>query len=286
MGVFGGLMILLGLTSHAVVGVQNSITNEKNKELARSKGRQFYMDYKGVSRCIKTDRPVIHTEIMIDGCKHSVLKYCVSDEIAYDYTVEQMNETSKEGYEFAKRIGASVYLCDDSHHIKETLEGQRVKDIKTGDIYVIRSVMYGEYFMDVKTYKMIRPTDRQILDWKLDKTRSLFRYHSLPTIDEIQEYMENMPKTPQNKFSRPWFKEDKYYELTIKNQMKELGIDKIYHENETWEDKKKEFYDLGTSINLPRNERFEIIRDYKKRDEEKRKQKMREYNIKMGYIDE
>lgn len=286
MGVFGGLMILLGLTSHAVVGVQNSITNEKNKELAKSKGRQFYMDYKGVSRCIKTDRPVIHTEIMIDGCKHSVLKYCVSDEIAYDYTVEQINETSKEGYEFAKRIGASVYLCDDNHHIKETLEGQRVKDIKTGNIYVIRNVMYGEYFMDVKTYKMIRPTDRQILDWKLDKTRSLFRYHSLPTIDEIQEYMENMPKTPKNKFSRPWFKEDKYYELTVKNQMKELGIDKIYQENETWEDKKKEFGDLGTSIKLPRNERFEIIREYKKRDEEKRKQKMREYNIKMGYIDE
>ena len=291
MGFFGGLMIALGLTSFAVEGIRTSSEDSYAKSSAISHGRDWYIDHKGITRYVKDDKPVIHTRIKVGGIEHEVLKYVGSDIIIRDYTQDRFNMISKESMEIAKEIGGSVYLIEDRHHNDTILEGDRVKDIKTGDIYVIRLLSPIEYYIDVKTLKAVRPTDRQILKWKVNKARNDIKYKIDFDIQYICDYMDYFNEHRDIILKRKDvhagyypLKGDVLYEIDIKN-LKKYNINKIYKEGQTWEDIKEELSDMGIPQGPNRIRiKQQIIAEHDRKNRERRDREITEHLKEKGLL--
>lgn len=260
----GAIMIALGITAFTVEGIRNDFRNSESKERAIREGREWYVDHKGKTKCLRDNKPAVLTTMRINGSDHKVLKYVGSNVIAADITQKRFDELSKKSYEWAKKIGASVYLYEDTNHCEKEndIPGSKVKDIKTGDIYVLRA--YGflgtVYYVNIKTGELVRPADSEIIDFNwVKKVNFNYKKSRTITVFEMRRFIEyrNQAKDTKERIQKNIFgrSDSRSYDFlnmlhnkpdrTIE-KMQECGMTRIYEEGETWESKSKEFEDVGS----------------------------------------
>lgn len=258
MGVLGGVMVVLGLTSLVVEGIKESVSNSEKKSIAINDGRDWYIDKKGIVRYIKNDKPVIRTTIKINGEDHFVMKYAGKYEgnnvIIRDYTLEKNAETKQRSYDLAIECGMSVYAIDNNDHSHKTNEipGRRFKDIKTGKLYVERQYGTIYFYVDINTGEVIRPSDYSILIMKWYKKYNKYQYEHHKTIKEIDAIIEKRNKNPRDNFicqSLLIYKghdPETYFKIGWWEEYKKAyNTDKLYQNGETWDDIKLQLSDIG-----------------------------------------
>ena len=259
---FGMIMAALGYNAVVSETAREIIEDEESREDAINKGKDLYRNHKGQTLHVKDKKPAVITNIKINGEYHEVLKYAGTDHIIKDYTEENMIEFRKKNKEFAEKIGASVYLYDKKFYCdNDGYYSDRVKDLKTGDIYFIRD-MDIMFYIDVKTGKYIRPSDIQILYWKYFKYFDEYNYKDSKSFEYIEKEFLSKFANIKNPGGRPSseLRNDDFFQNFILPKMKKLGINKIYKEGETWDSIKHEFLDIGLPENYTKEERLKVLR--------------------------
>ena len=261
MGFFGAIMGILGFVAVVSETSGNIVRNEEARQEAIEKGRNIYFNDKGQSFYVKDGKPAIEQYVNINGREHLILKYLKTNTIIRDYTEERLEKLQKDSKAFAEKIGGSVYIVGDSNYYRnDEIKGDRVRDIKTGDIYVIRN-MGVRFYIDIKTGKYVRPTDDEIIHWRYKKKFDYYRYKNLYGLDFIDHYYLSryMKYKITNEHTFPAMCDNEFFKEYTLPMMQELGMTKIYNEGETWEDIKEEFKDMGLPMNLSKQEKEKIL---------------------------
>lgn len=148
-------VIGLGLEAHE---------NNENKEKFRHKNGLTYTDNKGRSRLLSNNHIAMYHTYYHGEYADYVLEDIESNVIVKNFTEEQR----KKEQEIALKKALDEHkttVCLDSNNYKKHIisekgfRGKRFKDLKTGEIYVIRKIKFRYYFMSIENGFIIRETD-------------------------------------------------------------------------------------------------------------------------------
>lgn len=174
---------MFGLFYYIAVGLGLSLEkasdykfSQEDRERARKKGQETYLDNRGRRRLVSTNERV-HETTLSNGDR--VLKYYNKKDIIHNYSDEKYKKGMEKNKREALQKGKSTYcitVCgvpradhtevfyrNDNGYVRnpEEIRGYRFKDFKTGNIYVIRKVKGRYYFMDITNGHLVRETDYQ-----------------------------------------------------------------------------------------------------------------------------
>lgn len=160
-GILYSLFMSIGVIGH---NAKENYYESVRKDKARDSYDRTYFDKKGREILLDNNRWV--TSDVVNG--HRVLKDVKNGTIYRDFSQEQENSQRENSKTEAINKGKTVYLYE--RHDKNSLwAGDKYKDIKTGDVYVVRKYVvsllpYYEvyFFVNIENGKLVRKTDFQV----------------------------------------------------------------------------------------------------------------------------
>lgn len=164
--------------------------NKKNKINFRSADGLTYIDSKCRSRLLSNDKQVLYT---YDKNGDYILKD-MSGHVYKNFSQEKRERELNERIYEAKNKNETTYCIDDNDHRNDwECKGKRFKDFKTGDIYIIRYINYKYYYMNISNGLLVRETDWQIKQNRLNKDRVKYLNDNLDIIifNEKQKTITN-----------------------------------------------------------------------------------------------
>lgn len=199
---FGLLYTLFVGGAHVVKGIKDTIENEEFKQKYRDDESGIYYDNKMRKHDQTTGRIVVYQKDpktkdmwVVDAENCQKLRNLTQN------TIE--NHYKEERNKFLNGTTAKTYVkYGNDEHRKDKCKGGRVKDLKTGKLYVLRQIDrdgFDEYFrkvqlypigvtllMDIETGEFIRPADCSLI-------------HSVGDAEKIQLKYEIMKKENEKK---------------------------------------------------------------------------------------
>lgn len=179
-GLIYSLIVGTGLEGHSIM---DKVENDNRRVNNVDPDEMTYLDTKGKTRFVSDNKQAFYQTINGDMClvdaKGNIRKNCTAD---------KREEKRNASYEKAIANGETTYCIDEREHRFEHPQGQRFKDLKTGDVYLIRRIRGKYYYIDFKTGDVVRKTDDQLKEDKILGT----------TPHEID--IEKFNKTPRGKF--------------------------------------------------------------------------------------
>lgn len=168
MGLFGLFYTAFALGTRSITNIKNCIENENRRQNSIHRGKETYIDERGCERLVSNNQKVIKTYIYKktagEEYKDYVLKVMESNEIIRNYSEEERNKEENLKYNQAIANDKTTYRLGskNDHYLGTAMPGYRYKDIKTGDIYVIRVFNGARYYMNIKNGEIVRMTDGQL----------------------------------------------------------------------------------------------------------------------------
>jgi len=269
-GLFGLLFVAFVGGAKVVKCIQDGINDNNSRSEAISKGRDTYLDSNLCMRDIATNKKIMNYSIPNQyGGRDYVLKVVGSDEILINKTDIKRKEEEQRCKEFAMKIGGSTYkiggVGDFSHKT-----GGRYRDIKTGALYTIADIKHGaerySFYMDVNTWKFVRPTDEWVLDTLLKKRHMEERgFHYKITHPDIVLDEWNSSKNDQY---RPVYIQKnsiEYLPEKILEKLEQLNRTKIYNDGENYESIKHLFIWDDILIQEKEERKQKRLREFKEK---------------------
>lgn len=165
---------LKSLREHFYNGVQ------RHSSVQNSFNYPMYIDYKGQWRDAATNKILIQKAISVGNGVHDCLCEADSYRVVKDFTAEQ----NLAAYKKAKQDGATVIPLTSGSVINHKVHGKRFVDIQTGQVYVSRLLpKLSKVYMDINTYKFIRP---------MDEVNEEQRPQVIEMIDRYNQYQEHL----------------------------------------------------------------------------------------------
>ena len=211
MGLFGLFYTAFVLGARGVHGIKTNIENEENRQIAISNGRETYLDYRLCERLVSDNTRVMKATLWKDCSEGKegdrILKCVDSNKIVRNYTKEERDKAESKSILKAKEEGKTVYRLgtwkDD--HYKSKIRGYRYKDFNTGQIYVIRTFNAVNFYMDIKTGKIIRITDGELIR---NKTPNAY-HHDVEEYEKLRQRINKEQQAYLEKYevidARNWY---------------------------------------------------------------------------------
>lgn len=156
----GLLIVATKVICEAVNGVREIVDNNERKANSTLYDGTVYIDGKGRERWYENNRQVYIGRDMIGDF---VIKDIQSGYVYRNITEEKSKKDIQEELEnYEKNGNTTICLGLDKNYeynIQGIPKGARFKDIKTGEIYVIREVLGQCYYVNPKTNMLVRRTD-------------------------------------------------------------------------------------------------------------------------------
>lgn len=187
-GIIYSLLLSAGVVKNKI---EEKIENDKCKVMYENSDGLTYTDSKGHSRLMSNNEMVFYG---LDKNGDYVLEN-LSGNIIKNYSLEKRNNKLNKEKQLAIETTASTYCIDNDNHKNDWIcQGKRFKDIKTGDIYVIRCIKHKYYYMDIKNGFLVRKTDWQIQKDKTEITHRLLNYDvDINEFNKNQKAISNKP---------------------------------------------------------------------------------------------
>lgn len=193
-GLIYSLFVSIGLIGHTAKEIQE---NEENKVKYRHPDGLTYVDTKGRSRLVSNN------EIVVYGMKNGdyVLEK-INGTVIKNYSKEQRESQIESNRQKAIINNETTYCIDENTHEKEWIKkGKRFKDLKTGDIYIIRCINYKYYYMRLNDGMLVRKTDYQIA---YDERYEQKGYWNFKDVDIVSFNQKQKNVTDQYALYREW----------------------------------------------------------------------------------
>lgn len=201
----------------------NWLDDENTRLKAKNAGRKYYYDKRSCMREVDTNKPVYFYTNM-DG------DYVQTDPrtgtVVRNITQEKNAKREAELKQIALDKGYETYQIGGKFedHSLDKCKGFRYKDIKTGDIYVIRSIRKSYYYLRVKDGQFIR---------ELERNPSSSYFHSRNNDIDDYNFAENYIKEI-NKKNMEYFTKNKLHLINYVNK-KDKGIIFLLGEEDFYE---------------------------------------------------
>ena len=180
---YGLFVLVVNGIIFSINNIKNKKFNEKQKEEARKKNQDFYIDYQGNSRNIINDRSQFW---IVNENNEQVLMDVNTGNVVRNLAQEKREKEIRESYETAIKNGNSVYCINPDNGIKygyrEKIVGKRYKDLKEPKIYVQRTLNGKTYYMNIDTFVVERLTDYELKVGKKEDKEELERINNLLNI--------------------------------------------------------------------------------------------------------
>lgn len=167
MGLFALFYTTFVLGVKGYKGIKDSIEDNSRRGEAEKGGKEVYIGTDGVGRNVKDGRKTMYCHQYLNGYNNKpdyVLKYVGTNEIIRNFSQEDREKTERESLQEANINGYTVHRIEEkfNDHFHDECRGVRYKDIKTGAVYVLRRVNGKNFYMDINTGLLVRPTDKQL----------------------------------------------------------------------------------------------------------------------------
>lgn len=227
---FGILKALVDVSILGYGAVNDAIENSKSKEKAILDGKYYYHDAHGMTRDVRTDRPVyVGRDYLLN---RTVMQDAKTGEILVDFDAihEKERRAKEEAEKIEKEIKKELRLKElgvveiEGNGNNPKCLGKKYKDIETGNIYAVRGYDTGQkVFIDENTGEIVReikPTEEQLSRYSL-------RFREI--MDELISLLNDRNRNAE-KYSA---KDSRYYYYLRTNQrsMLELYDPNVYKYN-------------------------------------------------------
>lgn len=160
--IFYGLLSLFGYTGSKI---QNGITNirKENETTGEYYGKKMWIDSKGRWRDSATGECLTIGTIHGDPSGHLYILDSHRKPVK-DITQDAINEREKENREKCIEKNHMAYQIGikDDYHVRDKCKGLRYKNVKTGEIYVVRKWKYEEFYMNIQNGMFVSVSDDNI----------------------------------------------------------------------------------------------------------------------------
>jgi hypothetical protein len=176
---FGFLYTLFVTLGYIKKEFTESIENNECKQIYKNIDGLTYTDTKGCSRLLSTNELVFYTHLP----NGDYILEDLSGKVIKNFTLENRQRKQIELKNEAAFSMNSTYCIDENNYKNDYIcKGKRFKDLKTGDIYVIRNIKGRYYYMDIKSGLLVRKTD-----WQIRREQEGMVHPKLPDIN-IEEF--------------------------------------------------------------------------------------------------
>ena len=201
---FGVLYAAFNLLFGAAARIDEDIDNNRRKNKAKNENKLIYSDHNNQDRLIENDRLVYKTTKGTD----KVLVDLYSGKIYYNYTKENENIKISEAKSNNKTVIRNVYFYRNIHDYRNKIWYKcnilpEYKDINTGLLYVVLKINGIDFYMDVDSGHIMRPTDEEDLNNKKNNI-------SIKNIIDVFNKSQDLLKQ-DIKFSQIWWVKSEFY---------------------------------------------------------------------------
>jgi len=191
-------LIYTALTTLGIITneIKESLDNKECKEKYKNIDGLTYTDSKGHSRMLSNNKMVFYTH----NSNGDYILEDLSGNVIKNFSLEKRMQKQAELKQIALNEKASTYCIDENSHRNDWIcQGKRFKDIKTGEIYVIRCIDYKYYYMNINNGFIVRKTDWQIAkEQKGEICKYLNKDLDIDSFNEKQKLVKDRSKLFRN----------------------------------------------------------------------------------------